>query len=455
MLAFGKACAETKRYDTAIPLRFMCACIDIGLDEGLPDSLRRQPITHPTLLGISQGYLDAKNVPPQTRHMRASNAALCAWLANDSAFSMRALKEAGGSLHPIAVKYLHHMLLHEDLMRLEASAAAGTFGAAVQAIAIPPESKSRDAILEDITQIPEATLSPEAKNYVAEGRDLLSFGDAFSAGKWVALKPRPGLTNYYQTGGRWSADADGALISAGDDALWRELLFRVPFGADLEMRGQIAFDVPDATAANANGFGFGPILQWIPAAEGVRQGGARFMLLTQSTGQGQGTARMVSRKFDNASPEESVTFAPKNTFKVRLADSKLSFEINGQSIAKEVPQDSIGMENEDGGFFGFAAYRLPSGAKVRVTGLEVRKLDAEILAAEAKAAPPAAAPAPAPPVQGSAKVSKPAAKVTPAPKTPEFTATVRSSKTYWQLGALGVLLVVAVLVQKFVKTRES
>ncbi|MDZ4289300.1 MAG: hypothetical protein U0984_15145, partial [Prosthecobacter sp.] len=80
MLAFGKACVATKRYDTAIPLRFMCACIDVGTEGGVPSAVCKDPPARASLLEIAHGYLNAKDVPPQTRHMRVSNAALCAWL---------------------------------------------------------------------------------------------------------------------------------------------------------------------------------------------------------------------------------------------------------------------------------------------------------------------------------------------------------------------------------------
>jgi hypothetical protein len=426
MLAFGNACADTKRFDTMVPSRLMSACIDITGEVGQPQPVFRHKAARESLIAISQGYLDAPDAAPQIRHMRTSNAAMCAWLADDDVLALRALKAAGGRLHSVTVQYLNGMMLHEDMLRQEASADAGVFGDAVRAAST---ANDRKKLAEALAKIPTEGLSAEAKDYVAEGREIIAFDEALASGKWVPLKPRPGLTNFYQTGSRWTVEADGSLVATGDDTRWTQLAYRAPTKEDIEMRGEIAFEVPEPDPAVAN-YAFGPMLHWLPSSVGTDEGGANFLLFRD--GPTQGCVQIVSTKFKQATRVATLALQPKNTFKARLVDKKISYEINGRPINRNVPQDDIGMGNQ-GGFIGFTAFRLPWGVKVRLTDIEVRKVDAATLAAEAKTATTA-----------KATTAKPVA-----------TATGSSYKLYWQLGALGAVLLVAFFVNKFVQSRET
>lgn len=424
MLAFGKACAETKRFDTIVPSRLMTAALNVAEEVGEARQVFRHESVQEAIVTMSQGYLDAKNTPPQTRHMRVSNAAFCAWMADDDALAVKALKEAGPHLHSVTRQYLHSILLHENLMRAEAAADAGEFGEAIRAAANPPKNTDLKTMTEILKKVDEKGLSPAALAYLQEGRDLIGFAEALASGEWVPLKMHQHMTNYYQDGGDWSVDKDGNLVVTGDDTKWAKMALRIPLKEDIELQGEFSIDVPEGTEMNGSRYAFGPMLRWQKADETC----VRFMVF-HNLGHGHCTQAYCT-SLDNAAPDRSITLQPTNKFSVRVADGKMSYDLNGQVINSAYPLKQLGLEN-DIGYLGFASFQLPWGGKVRVTGLKVRKIGAKDLISAIKKSPAAA---------------RPVAAVIAPPK---------SNKLYWQIGLVTLALLAAGLVQRFVKPKEE
>ncbi|MEQ1751864.1 MAG: hypothetical protein ABL974_20750 [Prosthecobacter sp.] len=424
MLAFGRACAETKRFDTIVPSRLMTASLSVAEEVGEPRQVFRHESVQKAIVTMSQGYLDAKDTPPQTRHLRVSNAAFCAWMADDDALAVKALKEAGPRLHAVTRQYLHSILLHENLMRAEASADAGEYGEAIRAAANPPKNTDIKTMIEILKKVDEKDLSPAALAYLQEGRDLVSFTEALASGEWVPLQMHQHMTNYYQDGGEWSVDKDGTLVATGDDTQWAKLALRIPLKEDIELQGEYSIDVPEGLEMNGSRYAFGPMLRWQKADETC----VRFMVF-HNEGHGDCTQAYCT-SLTNAAPDRSITIQPTNKFSVRVADGKMSYDLNGKVINSAYSLKKLGLEN-DIGYLGFASFQLPWGGKVRVSGLKVRKITAK----ELVTAKPT-----------SAAIASP---ITTAAITP------KSNKLYWQLGLIAALLVIFGFVQKFVKPSEG
>lgn len=421
VLAFGKACAETRRFDTVVPSRLMTAALDVAAETGNARQVFRHELIQKVIVNMCQGYLDAQDTAPQTRQLRVSDAAFCAWLADDDKLAVKALKEAGPRLHTSTRLQLHSILLHENLMRAEAAADAGEFGEALRAAANPPKDANLKTLHEMLTKVDTKNLSPAALDYLEEGKEIVTFPESLASGEWVPLKMHQHLTNYYQDGGQWSVDKEGGLIVTGDDTLWSKIALRIPLKEDIELQGEFSIDVPEGIELSEQGYGFGPMLRWQQEDETC----VRFMVF-QNSGHGACTQAYCKRS-DIGGPERIVTIQPKNQFSVRVADGKMSYDFNGEAINTALSLKDIGLEN-DTGYLGFASFRLPWGGKVRVTGLKVRKITAKDLISTHS-------PAAVAPISSAAMTKK-------------------NDKLYWQLGLLAILIVCAGFVQRFVKPGE-
>jgi|GEM_PF-1682050 len=429
MLAFGRACAETKRFDTAVPSRLMVACADVTDEVKQAVEVFRHELVKEPLVAISRGYLDATDTPPLTRAMRVSNAAMCAWLADDDALADEALKKVGPHLDRITVQYLSMMLMHEKMLRAEVAADVGSYGEAIRKAANPPPKTGLKEMGEMLAQVDEKGLSPEAMDYLLEAREMVGFQAALDKGGWVKVTPRRHLTNFHQTGGDWSVE-DGALVITGSDDRWAKFFMRVPTKDDLEMRGEISFDVPKDLELAVNGFGFGPLLRWLPDGVGTSEGGVRFMLFTNKDRSSNTVAYGLNTR--EGTPERRIKLQDVNTFSVRMADGMISYDINGQSFASRVPLKKMEVDNEIG-FIGFASFGMPWGGKVRVKNIEVRKISGKDLVSKSVKNSAAVMP-----LVGEAEVMNPG-----------------SNPWLWQGGLLAALVIIALLVTRFVKPKEE
>lgn len=430
MLAFGKACAKTKRYDTGVPSRLMAACLDVTSEVRNPVVVFRHDLVKEALSTLSKGYLDQQGTPPHTHAMRVSNAVMCSWLADDDVTAARGLKAAGDKMHPAAVAYLNGMMMHEKMLRSEVAADVGDYGEAVKAIANPAPGTSLPQMIEAFAKIDTKDLSEDAKSYVKDGYDMLSFEKSLEPGEWVPLKPQKYLSSFYMTGGQWTVEDDGTLVATGDDTFWTKLMFRPFSKSDLEMRCDIEFDIPKETEINASSWGFGPALRWMPETSDQDEGGVRFTTFTHKDG--YVCAQAYNGDADKGSPDRTVKLQPVNKFSARMAEGLVSFDLNDRSIASRFAMKKMGAVNE-GGFLGFTSYRLPWGGKVKIRNIEVRKITGKDLAPQAKKS---ADPAPA-------HRSTTGPEPTPLWKNKGF-----------QAALMGGLIVIALLMQRFMKSRE-
>ena len=375
MLAFGKACAETRRFETAVPSRLMVACADVVSEVKQPEAVFRHPIVKEAVSLMSRGYLDTAGTPPWTRAMRVSNATMCAWLAGDYPLAKEALTQAGPRLHRTTQNYLGAMLQHEKMLRADVAATLGEYGEAMRHAATPPPEATLEEMRKRLMAVDEKTLSPEALDYFKDGKDLFEFQEGLNKGDWVKITPRQHLSQFGAEGGNWEAE-NGDLVLTGQDERWVTLFFRVPTKDDLEMRGELVFDVPEDLEFSYGSCGFGPLLRWLPHGVGRSEGGVRFMTFIVKDRSAYTHAYGVSS--DKSTRQQRLKLQAVNPFSVKMASQKISYDMNGKTMAQRFALSKMEVENE-GGFVGFTAYNIPWGAKVRVKNIEVRKITAKAL----------------------------------------------------------------------------
>ncbi len=375
MLAFGKACADTKRFDTLVPSRLMTAAMKVTEELFDAHSVFRLPGVKEGMAEMSAGYLASSAAEPElTRHLLQSNAAMCSWLADDDALAQKALDAAGPRLAPSTRSMLNSMLMHESFLRAEVKADTGAYGEAIRVAANPAPKTEIEKIHEAFMKVDDKGLASDALAYLQEARDLSGLHQAVEKGGWVDVHFHQHLTAFYQSeDGEWTVDADGTLVCHGTDHPRSRFVLRIPMGPNVEMKGEIAFEVPDTVQKSQFGCGFGPMIHWLPTCtSGVR-------VLLGHLDSRSACVKAYCAQMSNSTPDIHFPLQEWNTFSVRAAEGKLTYDVNGRTMATRHDMEKLGLETESG-MLGFTAYRLPLGSKARVRNVSIRKITAADLA---------------------------------------------------------------------------
>lgn len=423
MLAFGRACAATRRFDTYVPSLLRVAAMDV-ISEGVdPRAIFRHEELRQAMVDMSRGYLDhSPNDPPMTRLLVQSNAAMCAWLADDDKLALQALEAAGPRLHDHTRGQLNSLMMHEAMMRADVAADAGLYGGDVRAAANPAPNTPMKEIHTAFMKVDEKGLSEDALAFVRENEQLSRLQEAVNAGGWVDLHFYKHLASFYQSEeGEWTVE-DGALVCHGTDLSRSRLALRVPLGEDVEVRGEVSFELNGSKKDDPGGFG--PMMHWLPDP----CSGVRAMIFPCDAGSTNTKAYGNSTQF--STPERHVPLQEWNSFSMRTADGKLGYDFNGRTMAAR--HDLAKLELEDAsGYLGFSTYRLPIGSKVRVRNVSIRKITSADLA----------------PATAASKSSAAAGTLASLPKADWL--------WLWKPGLIGLLILGAIFGPRLIRSEEE
>jgi hypothetical protein len=430
MLAFGKACAATGRYETMVPSRLMVAAADVSGEVFDALAVFRDERVKSAMMEMSQRYLEAAATSPaQTRQLRQSNAALCAWLADDDQLAKKALQAAGPKLNLSTRQMLHDLLMHESMLRAEVAADVGDYGEAIKSAANPAPKTPVKTLHEMLKKIDETGLAPEALAYLKEARELTSLQEKIEAGGWVPLNFHQHLTGFYQTdGGEWSVEPGGTLVAHGTDHPRARLILRVPMGPNVEMKGEIAFDIPSTVVESQFGTGIGPMLHWLP---NCTSGVLAMLFHLDAT---HGCTKAWCASMNNSTADIHFQSKEWSSFSIRAADGFLSYDVNERNMTQKHEMTKLGLEAESG-LLGFGSYRLPIGSKARIRNVSIRKITADDLLPTKPAA------------VSKTRAARPVIASSSEPSTG------KGSKL-WQIGLLAVLVLLAIFIPRFLPSRE-
>ena len=371
MLAFGRACAATGRFDTGVPSHLFFAALDVSAEDRKPFDVFRSDQVQPYLERVVQGYLDQTDLPSQVRHLRLSNAAAAAALIGKHDLAQRALDLLKTDLHHCTLEFCNEALLPEARLRAEVAAGAGGFGAAIRELALLPRdgpAEVRRPIFEQL--LPDAFLPKGGQTFVREASQRDRFLTDLASGEWIDLPIGPHLTSFIQTCGHWSV-AGSDIIAAGDDSRVAILALDLPIKDDLEIRSEVSFENPTNSELSPKGVGFGYVLRWNPSEPGDRGNGVSVVAHQDFKGYQQLQAYHYKPEQNGLS--SPLTLKPKNSWLARIASDGLTSVINEQNLLDKLPLDQLGID-EGPGRIGFIVQRLPIGSQVRFSHVQVRRV---------------------------------------------------------------------------------
>ena len=372
MLRFGKACANTRRYDTWVPHFVWQACEWVSSEIESQDASFNDRAMRKAVIETAEGYLNSKAFTPSLHYMAVSRAAVAAWMAHDDALAARALEEVGAKLEKGALAELLTMGHHEDELRTKVKARTGAYGQAVAQIAEAAVFGDTQKHQKLLGEIELAKLSGEAKSFVDQELDHGSYLNKLSTGDWVPVVFRPGLTHCIIASGQWAADDSGALIGVGCYEPWAKLLFGVPVEGKVEVRGEVTVDAPkDCVVKNC--YGGGALIGWAPTTGQRFQNAIHAVLLHYPLGENR--ALIAGSGVMDAPPIIEFNLSAKNSFHLIRADGQFQMTVNGKPVPNELSVRALG-SGEQPGLIGLCVERLPFGATARFSNVEMRGIPA-------------------------------------------------------------------------------
>jgi hypothetical protein len=361
MFAFGKACAETRRYDTEVPLQLRSAYSEILLDFGDWQHLYKFPAVAQPLLALNQALLEE---PTRARQKvrRSSLFAVEAFACGDYALAQRLLVSIP-KLHPQAVGDTRAFGMSEKSLRGQTAVLASA--------ARPLFEKAENAYARvDLTEA-RAQYEAASKAAPAGGQALLAsrlgivgIEETLAKGEWVRLETKPGLLDWSIEEGNWWAEETGELINLGhEEPAFIYHLARV--GPELELKAR--FEVYN----NPHGwhrFGLAMGYTWI---------GSKSWMICELAQQDQhpGIAELSDRGrfWGTHGPKRTVKLRGKNDVLLRAAGGKISLEVNGAPVFDRVPPRVVDISAADGRV-GLGAEIASMGTRTRMTDIQVRRL---------------------------------------------------------------------------------
>lgn len=358
LLAFGRACLETRRFDTIVPSYLNVVALSIGRQTNNPRAFFQRPDVAKPLIALCLSKL-REDSPRVWRDFWSSWLAIYAWLGGEPLHAERALAELKGGLHPEAASLLARMQLDEPTLRGEVAIVRAGESDRLGVVRRNLEAGERDTAISAIGILRKAA-GPEAAALLDGLQQRVEFEDEFAKGGWVKLKIPDHLKGWTVVSGKWDAQG-GEILLTGHDG---EALLLAPgcVGNHYEIRGEVSFKCgTDCCRA------FGVMSGYVATDHLVA-------ISTDQFGKNTQNARiwgMMGRRIPNA-PEPASALKPENKFYSRVNGQLLTFELNGTKHFDDYQFEYTRFRLE--GRFGFVVMKACAANSWRIKNVEVRKL---------------------------------------------------------------------------------
>jgi hypothetical protein len=368
MLAFGRACAATKRYDTVTPRHFIRVLDDIGGDSDQRRDVYLIPGTAREVIEMDKGYI-ATPARPYDLNFCLSSMVFDAWLCHEWGAAKTALDQLPNrKLNPYTITRL------------------GYFGAGINNVigeTLIYAGPARDDYAKARELEKEERYEEAAGHYAAAlkasgdepvPRHLIEFlsknNDTrieLNKGNWVEIQPKAADHSDWLLSptARWSVPEDGVLEVSGNGSntmtRWHK-----PVGEDYELRATFEFLSPPAEGEH-----FAILLGEAPAHPNQA-----VVCDISSDKMPKGSVR-VSREFIKVDNREyAVELEKKNEVQIQCWHGMISLYLNGKAVFERL-RPAAGNPSDHYGEIGFGARQMPPRQTLRITNVTIRTLKTE------------------------------------------------------------------------------
>ena len=360
MLDFGHQCAQTRRFDTLVPLQYVCVIRSIGEEiESQPRIYHFANVAN-ELEDVFDGY-DSETSKPARREYLTGLHAYAAYQGENFSRAYELLRDINFRVDPALIGEMDPKIT--PAIFVEKSAALGGRGGEDVAAA---DRDFEAGKFDDASKLYESALrqnenEPHAVRYIQSKTSVIHFQKELATGNWVPFRPAPGLNGWSSVLGDWSVENDGSLTGrAGSNGML--LVNDSGVGPDFEIRGTIEF-LPDSTGEVQGGVAFG-----YPSFESPEW--RSFRLRRQPDNRSE----VVVGQHWQAGPTRPVPTHNPNGFLVQSWRGKLTVIVNGQVVFEN--QDvKDGLVKASNSRVGIGAYAHESNVfRVRYRDLQIRRI---------------------------------------------------------------------------------
>ena len=364
MYQFGQACRATGRYDTEVPRMFMQACNRIAADfDDWRDVYRGGSFP-----GIGREIVDhhekllAEPSRETLRWMDRSFYAINAWLVEEYSAAEKALSELPEGLYPPAADKLRRLGLSPGGFRstvaLMSGAARAPYLAGEKLYLAGDFAGARPHFQEALGKA-----APAGASHVQARLDAIEVHERLEKNEWVKVPIAPGLSGWREIYGEWIGTADGEVAIEGKGSKGM-IVYELSAAPDYELKADVRIE-GTGTTDRAAGLAVGYL-----GFENYRNLWAGFWWEPKKP-QYQAT---LFRGFGlEKAPVKTIKFEDRNKLHVRVIGGKVTFEVNGLEVFRNLPVEH-GEPSAEGALFGFASYDYSRGAKTIYSDVQIRRI---------------------------------------------------------------------------------
>lgn len=368
MLAFGRACAATRRYDTDVPHHLITVLDSIGEELSKQREVFLMPGIAPEVLAMDKGYAAAPALPFPFKH-RLLNQILDAWLYQKWDVAREALARLPDRKMNVTMRERLRSFgtTLDDLqseVSIHTSAAEADY---TKARALERQGRYEEAAGRFAAALTACDNQPALRDMISLWLKINETRMELAKGQWNVISPKTA------DHGDWkltiNADAtvpeDGVLQITGRNQSTMTRWNR-PVGENYEVRATFEFLAPmDKEHVFAIQLG-----QSLEAPEKC------VTCQFYSNKNTKGTLIVMHSMLPTGNPEFEAPLEKKNHLRVQCWHGLLSIYLNGAPICEKF-QSVAGTPSDQYGELGFGASNLKSHEGFRVSKIAVRMLKAE------------------------------------------------------------------------------
>ncbi len=370
MLAFGRACAATKRYDTEVPQYFRTMIESIASEQDDPAEYYGRPAVAADVMALHK-QLIANPTSPINLRFRLSAFLIDAWLCHRFDGVRKALDQLPD--HQIVPKLTGRM------------SSFGTSGPEVVAECLifsgpagDDYAKARESEKSghyaDAAGYFEAALKKcgpdsEATEFLHYFVKSTAVRVEFAKGQWIDISPKMADHSDWSISpaAQWSVPEDGTFKVTGSGASTLTHWHR-PVGKNYELRASFEFlPMPDPP---------NPVVFAVELGYTRGSTGKSVVCQFYANKMPDATVQVLRGFFDAKNPTSQVKFAEKNDVDMQCWNGRMSLYFNGQAVFENF-KTKWGSPGEPDGEIGFGGYEMSPKQTVRISKISVRKLSAE------------------------------------------------------------------------------
>ncbi len=360
MLAFGRECLQTQRFDTEVPRILFKAVEDIEDDqiqEGRERTIYDEPGTYELLSQVFEGYL-VEPSQAADRWRFQSLYAISAYKTGQYADAWKHLQAVDSRLHRAAAACVDEP---SEWVVTRAAALAGTGGdKALEAERFFQQGNGRAArrLFQQAAKQAQAT---QARRYFEQSLSIVSFEEDLARGEWVSFLPTASFIGWDRQLGEWRVEDDGS-VRGTTGSKGKMLVSTARVGPDFEVRGQIEL------GSSTNDMFQAGVVFGYPEFE--RSDWLSFRVIRGPAG---GLAACLASHFSRPDVMERFEGSERFSFLLRSWDGKVTVHIDGVPVIED-HQPTEGFVSNPDARVGFGGYVHDNTFDVAYRDVEIRKL---------------------------------------------------------------------------------